>query len=358
MLDLAPSGLTELKGRFPSGEEQCTLALSPDEFVLDDKLPLVRPVPRSLLAEVSGDDETAEFFRKVLASVDGVTLSSSPKAGLRVIRTADSGPLAGKPALILLPPLKPHDEALRVLRDPVTAERHPLVDGLNWQGWLSAGPSSLGKSLPNTPLLWQGTAGLVWLAGSADAARHLVLNFDWEASNAARLPATVLLLRRFVENVRDDQPASYTANFDTNAPIALSFREAPDRAPVTMGFTSVVEMGKSFSRVLAAADRLELRAPATPGFLTIRRSDEILVRGAVQFADPRQSNFRRAESFLVNAPADAVGVRERNTKPDPLKLLWLALLGGLLFLSWWPSWKAEDDSVKKSPLRAKERRMV
>src|SRR5206468_12240541 len=112
--------------------------------------------------------------------------------------------------------------------EPIAPERDPLVAGLNWQGWFGTGPYGFAPAPGDTPLLWQGRWPLMFVraapaetasgkpAAVANSGRKLMLAFDWSTSNAARLPATVLLVRRFLETERDAQQASYAANFDCN----------------------------------------------------------------------------------------------------------------------------------------------
>jgi hypothetical protein len=67
----------------------------------------------------------------------------------------------------------------------------------------------------------------------------------------------------------------------------------------------------------------------------MRRGDEVLVRGAAQFADARQGDFRAAEKFRVELPGEQKSAMERNTRPDPWATWWLLALAGLVLGSWW-----------------------
>ena len=48
-LALASDGITTLTGTFPSGADYLTVKLDPDDFVLDDELPIVNPQPKTLI---------------------------------------------------------------------------------------------------------------------------------------------------------------------------------------------------------------------------------------------------------------------------------------------------------------------
>ena len=162
-----------------------------------------------------------------------------------------------------------------------------------------------------------------------------MLAFDWGTSNAARLPATVLLARRFLEMERDAQRVEFAANFDCGSTVPIA------GVPLEGAFTLTYESSASRSvppEVIAipVAQRSELRAPTRAGFFTIRRDDDVVVRGAAQFADARQGDFRAAERFVNEVRSERKAALERNTTPDPLATWWLALLAAAVLWSWWP----------------------
>ncbi len=238
------------------------------------------------------------------------------------------------------------------MRDPVVAERHALVDGLNWQGLLGPGPAGLAMGANDEGLLWQGAAPLVWLRAGAEGRRQLVLNIEWATGNAGRLPASVLLVKRYVEAVRDAQPGVYAANFDAGGLVALA--EA-DRAPQSAEAGDVVwsveaELEGATRREVEVAELAVLRAPAEAGFFVVRRGEEVLVRGAARFADARQGDFRGAGSFRREPPAgEAAAARARNTQADPFAAGWLALAAAALVGSWWPGHAGRVDERKVGP---------
>ena len=101
--------------------------------------------------------------------------------------------------------------------------------------------------------------------------RQLVLNFEWDSGNAARLPATVLLLRRYVESVRDAQAGAYAANFDADALVPLAER---DRVAEPAAEWTLAVDGRGAPRGVRRQELSVLRAPAEAGFFTVRRGDE------------------------------------------------------------------------------------
>jgi hypothetical protein len=331
-LEIAGGALAELSGGFPDGVEQLTVVLAGDGFAADDRLPLVRPAAKPLVVSVEGDDAAAQFLRKLAGGIDGVKLEASPAATLRIARARADGLSAEKRGGVFWPEADQRQSA-SIMTDPITAERHPLVADLNWQGWIGTGVHGYVATPNDTPLLWQDRWPLVFLHSTAEGARQLRLAFDWETSNASRLPATVLLLRRFIETERDAQFAPFAANFDAGAPIALT--GVPPEGELTLTFQPAVEKREPETRPLAASERIGFSAPGRAGFFTVKRSTELVVRGATQFADARQGDFRAAETFFNDDPQERRVAMERLTQPDPLTTFWLIALAGLALGSWW-----------------------
>lgn len=330
---LAPGALAEISARFPAGAERVTVVLAEDGFAADDRLPLVVPRAKPLAVAVEGDDGAAQFFGKVARVVDGVTVvSGAAPATLRIARLGAEAVAAEARGGIFWPPADRRAQ-LPLLNESVTPARDPLVADLNWQGWLGAGPHGFAAVPGDRPLLWHGRWPLVWVR-EAPGARKLIFGFDWETSNAARLPATVLLVRRFLEAERDAQRAAYRANFDGGSRVAIV--GAPTDGAWTLEFAPAHGAAGELPRVtsLAPAERAELRAPGRAGFFTVRRGDEVLVEGAAQPGDVRQGDFRSAETFTVELGDARDAALERHTVADPLVPLWLLLLAAAMLGSW------------------------
>ncbi|MEO7414130.1 MAG: BatA domain-containing protein [Opitutaceae bacterium] len=330
-LEIAAGALTELSGLFPDGVVESTVVIAGDGFTADDRLPLVRPAAKPLAVSVEGEDAAARFFQKLAGGIDGAKQVAPSAATLRLARARTDELNLEKRGGIFWPEADQRQSA-SLMADPITAERHPLVTELNWQGWLGTGPHGYVATPNDTPLLWQGRWPLVFVRETAGGARQLRLGFDWDTSNASRLPATVLLLRRFLETERDAQSAPYAANFDAGAPIALN--GVPSAGELTLVFQPAAG-GEAETRTLVAAERIGLQAPGRAGFFTIKRGAELIVRGATQFADARQGDFRAAETFFNDDPSELRAAIERLTQPDPFATWWLVILAGLALGSWW-----------------------
>lgn len=356
-LELEPGAIVEISARLPEGADEATVVLAADDFAADDRLPLVRPAPKPLTVAIEGTDDAAEFFRKLAADVAGVTVAApgSP-ATLRLARlSADD--VAREPHGGIF--WAPADERQQppLATEPVTPEHDALVAALNWQGWIGTGPHGYSTRPGDIPLLWQGRFPLVFVRPAPDElarlgvpGRKLLLAFDWSTSNAPRLPATVLLVRRFLEAERDAQRAPYAANFDCNSSVEVVELPASSTAPeaaLTLSFRPAAG-GPAEARAVPPGERADLRAPGRVGYFRLSRGDELLVRGAAQFADTRQGDFREAETFFVEIRGERQAAIEHNTRPDPLVVVWLVALAALLIGSWWTRAAGKDASSPAS----------
>jgi hypothetical protein len=327
---VAAGGVVELAGEFPAGADRVTLVLDPDAFASDDQLPLVRPQPKPLAVSIGGaaGEPALDFFRKVAAEVDGVSVSALPGGDLRIARV-DAAAAGGEArGGILLPPAQAQREVTLAV-EPVTPEHHPLVDGLNWQGWTGPAPAGFTRGENDTVLLWQGGVPLALLHRTPPGARQLRLAIDWERTNASRLPATVLLARRFLEEERDAKARPFAANFDCGAPLV------PAAGLDGGGLAIEFEPARGGAPEREVTGSSAPRVPGRPGFFRVRRGEEVLVRGAAQWADSRQGDFRRAETFFQDNPTQRQAALERLTRPDPLATLWLLAAAACALGSWW-----------------------
>ncbi|MDR0901889.1 MAG: BatA domain-containing protein, partial [Opitutaceae bacterium] len=172
-VEIGAGGLAELTGRFPGDAGALTLALAPDEFALDDRLPLVRPAPKRLTVAVEiADRETRGFFQKIVAGVDGTERAPRDAGGLRiadwgVFQPQPPGDVTGiflmREAAETIAQRAALGEGRRVRLEAVVAERHPLVADLNWQGFIGTGAGGLKREPGDEVLLWQGGEALAWL---------------------------------------------------------------------------------------------------------------------------------------------------------------------------------------------------
>lgn len=332
---LEPGGIRAIRGEWPRGVEQCRLVLNPDAFALDDTMPLVLPQPKRLTAIWSAPAALQGFVEKIARSLDGVEPDTGgrPDFAIAMLAATASGLPTDRSGIFLL-----HDEqgGDRLRSGVIVPDRHPIMSGLSWQGLLARTGSALATTNSDRTLLWQGAAPLIFLRESGRT-RQLVFNFDVAHANLDRLPAFVLLVRRFVETLRAEKVELEARNVELNQPLEIAARLSDEPAGLwNLGVSPSQEGGGGTPPLHATVlppGLASLRAPDEPCFFEIRQGTRRLFEGAAHFADTREADFKLAASENTIAPR-ARELTIRNSRRDMLTPLWLVLLAGTLLASW------------------------
>jgi hypothetical protein len=288
--------------------------LSADEFPTDDALPLVAAEAKPFGVFVTGNPALTSLAERIVATVSGARRVTTPaEADLAMVSSAEDlgGSFLGAKVIFAAAT----SEARGSVNAPIAAEKHPLTEGLMWDGLLMSGLGPLSMVHGDQALVWQRGDALVFLRRSGGR-QVLFLNFDVEKSNADRLPSFVLLLSRFLASVQAEKPVVFADNFETH-----------QRLPISGKGLSSVNDG-DVTEVIGDA-----HAPGAPGFFNVQRGKELLLRGGAHFADAQEADFRAAGTVLPDL-GRAVAVRRENTVGDPFALGWTALLAAALIGSW------------------------
>jgi hypothetical protein len=322
---LAAGETKVIGGTLPIGAVAATVLLSPDAFALDDVLPLVRPRPKPVRVSLQLDGPERGVVERVLRGVEHIRMADTPvDADLFFARRpADgTGVVRAVPSVLFAAP----DAAGKPLEGWIVADKHALVDGAGWQGLLCAESAGLVPQAEDTALVWRNDTPLVLLRqeNPRPAPPTLHFNFQLSKTNAPRLPAFVVLLRRYIETIRAGLPVPSAVNADTHQRLPLAY--APERGGLTL------REGEATAPITPAQAAV-FRAPTRAGFFQVLQGGQILLDGAAQFSDSREADLTRC------APADTLAVRERamahaTSAPDPWRPLWLALLLALPLLAW------------------------
>ena len=129
---LDPGATTDISGELPAGMDKLTLELEDDRFVLDNRLPLVRPQSKTLAIRVAENEGFRALFEQMLRIAEPLSIATdggqdvsfeafnplTPRAfaGAAIVFAEDSG-MPGK-----------------LLSGTIFAENHSLMESLNWQG--------------------------------------------------------------------------------------------------------------------------------------------------------------------------------------------------------------------------------
>ncbi|CAN5705787.1 hypothetical protein BH11VER1_BH11VER1_12570 [soil metagenome] len=325
-LNLAPGQTLALNGELPPEIERATLKLTPDKFTWDDQLPLQKPQPRIVNIDIRLRDKLGETLHKMMSAMNHVVTANvtAPDLLLSEIGT----------------PVQTHaiqfagsgTETVALDAAWTIAESHPLTRDLNWMGLLTPRPMELTVTDQDEPLLWKGDRVMALLRHDKNAGGHsirrLMLAWDVMQSNAARHPAFLVMLQRFVEQVREEKPSLWADNFEISQHLKVA------------GGTQLTLHQD------ATSEPYEDRVPEKAGFFEVKEGDQLRLKGATHFADTREANFHDAE------PLDTVEERRweaalKQSEADPLTPLWILLILACLIGSW--AWK--NQRVKVQALR-------
>ncbi len=324
-VDLQPGHPQVLKGEFPRGLDQLEVCLEPDKFTLDDRMAIVRPKPKQLTVELLGDDATVDLFAKLAQTIPSLaTVQAGEQADVDFRAQDPHLPIPNTAISSVFVFNFPEDKST-LTGGPYAMEDDPLMQDLNWQALTYQPLDAVPAAPQDHVLLWKNQKPLIFIRPLTGDRRQLVFNFNFSTSNAARLPAFVLLIDRFVELVRQDKLAPESRNVELAEPLTIT--TDPRKGPITIhdpegGVTQIAPQALS-----------NLRAPSVPGFFTVTQGDDTPLTGAAQFADARESDFSTAttEDTLEKHTAKLVDVQ---THADAWAPIWLIALGTLLVLSW------------------------
>jgi hypothetical protein len=365
VIRLEPGQSRTVEGEWPEGAERMVLALSADRFAIDDALPLVRPVSRSVKVALAISGPAADLMGRMVKAVDGVEVVADAASADVVIGPINAVPENDGIQLVVTdesssenPGESPSSSTRKpVAYDPawVTAEDHPLTRDLGWGGLMSGPAGNLAITVSDEPLLWKGGKPLAFVRSTVlpggRRVQNLVLNFDVAGSTAARSPAVVVLVQRFIDRIRTRIDRPWADNFETGQVIEIPQSVANASDGGAMMSVTGIDGGPSVSKAPFRG-----RAPWIPGFFTVSAGRESptntpSVRGAAQFADSRESDFRKA------APVDTLETVRmelaiKQSIADPWAPLWVGIAIGALLVAWgWRGAKARasgDDSLRYS----------
>lgn len=307
---LAPGQMETINGPFPGNERHLRVRLTPDAFPLDDELPLVAVEPKPLKVAIAAPRELTALFEKVIKTIPAAMRTDQAADADVVVSTAAA---TGQSAIVLSGKIVSEGPPAGA----IVTESHPLMDGLVWDGLLSQGPGPLVPGPRDQTLLWQGEKPLIVLSRTGGV-QQLMFNFDLATSNAARLPAFVLLAGRFLAGVREAKAVHFAENFECGQWLPIP----------AAGATLVV----GTERVQPLPGGL-LRAPLRAGFFNVQAKGAEVLDAACHFGDPREADFKNAVSNTLDETHSAA-IRQLNSLPDPLAAIWLVVIAAALVGSW------------------------
>lgn len=331
-VSLPARSLVTLQSNFPSQAQRIQLKLSGDEFATDDTLRIVRPVPKKLTIEAA--PALAALNKKLLRAIEQLTPGTAADADITLASydPLDPTPVQGNAVIFV-------DDATQggqYLAGGIIAEKHPLLDGLNWQSLLVRETIALELRPNDQTLLYQDKRPLILLrslpaTAERPACQQLLFNFDPRLSNIENQPALIVILLRFIEQIRAVKVAPSQENLETSQPIALASNSTTPPVPVRLMELSA--SGEAL-RTKEVDPNIPLTAPELPGYFRYQQGESTLLEAATYFADTREADFRECAEVNQLADAQAAAI-QAHSKGDPYWHLWLLALIGILLVSWY-----------------------
>jgi hypothetical protein len=311
-VSLAPGASTILEGPFPAGTNTAFLVASPDRFTLDDRVPLVRPLRKTIAVTTRDSTGLKEALDRIVNSLPDVrSVPFPPEADVVLARMESARPfLPEQPAILFAT----GDTNRTGAPGWVIATDDPLVREAGWASLVGAVPAGLEQNADDIPLIWLGREPLAVRRRASNGVESVLVNFDISTANAPRLPALVLLVRRFLEEVRSRKVAFTRDHFECNQLLALAANT--NGGPVTL------QRAGAPPQSLPAGSASLLRAPDEPCHFTVMQGTNRLLEGAAHFADAREADLRQA------GPADGLAAvtraaQRQNSEADPFTPVWI-----------------------------------
>jgi hypothetical protein len=318
--EIGAKSFVTIQAAFPVDAEDVRIALSPDDFTLDDTMPVIAPRPKELELYTATSAAFRDLTDKLLRSLASTRPSNDAASSDLAITSYDP-----------LDPSLPESNAILFVEDPtsvgkylkggILAEAHPLMDGINWQSLLVRETLQLPRQPSDRVLLWQEKRPLIFLRENGDK-RMLCFNFDLRLSNATQQPAFIVLLHRFAETIRAEKVADQALNLETGQPIRIAATPG-----LTVKATASDVSGKSMPAPPTG------RAPYLPGFLTVSQGETSLLQAAVHFADTREADLSGCAPTATE-PLANIATIELHTAPDPFARIWVLVLLAALLVAW------------------------
>jgi hypothetical protein len=300
-ITLAPDEIRLVSRKLKSNDGDIVLQLQRDDFPLDDLFPIVLPRTRTITWQIQDSQglfNTIYTFMSRFPHMEEVsqhpTLQVNTVTPSRLSETANDLPQ--------IQWLISQDDAKepRIRRsNGAVATNHPLVRSLRFAPLLVPTTSITALPKQDEVLVWKGNQPIISLGGTPKAPILRIL-FDIRYSNASRLPSFIVLMHRFIDDLRSRVVTLEARNVDTlqliSIPLATTEKER--YVKITNGNDSrTIEVDSKASNTI-------VRAPSEPGLFDVMADGISVLHGAASFQDTREADLSKAESFAITEAQD------------------------------------------------------
>jgi len=307
---IQPQKIVSLSGAIPFGSLTAKLVLSADSFTLDDTLPLILPQPKTLFIHASAYEPFQKLASSITSGFTNTANALTPEeADTQLITQTSLENLSNNAICFNNSPV----ENAKYLRGNIVAEKHPLVADLNWQSLLIREVPPIPHTTSDQVLLWQGTRALIFLRSVSPDKQCLIFNFDITLSNIEKSESSVVLLYRFLKNIRNTKSTHEQSITETAQPLELM----KDQQSITRTYQKPIK----------------LQAPKQPGYFYITQGETKILSAANYFADTREADFSECDTDYLPATTNATAVFN-HTSDDPYWRYWVLLITLALAIAW------------------------
>lgn len=344
-ITIEPRKIISLSGAIPTGSTTAKLVLSSDSFTLDDTLPIISPQPKTLLIHASAYQPFETLSSNITSGFINTRSASSPdQADTLLITQTALDTLSNNAICFNNAPAKnpPY------LKGNIIAEKHPLMDGLNWQSLLLRQVPPIPHTASDQVLLWQGTRALIFLrpiTADSENKQSLIFNFDITLSNIDKSESAVVLLYRFLNDIRNAKPTHEQTITETSQPLDLVIPTVTSENPLTLTTRSLAN-DKIITKTYQT--KTKLYAPSAPCYFHITQGETDILSSANYFADTREADFTECNTTYLPASTNPTAVF-KHTTGDPYWRYWVLLIIAALALAWHHANKPSPLTANKSP---------
>lgn len=326
-ITIQPGKIISLKGTIPNGSTKAKLVLSPDNFTLDDTLPIIIPQPKTLNIHAS----PYQPFQKLSSSITSgfkntITTTTPENADTLLITQTALTTLTNNAICFNNIPTK----NAKYLTGNILAEKHPLIDGLNWQSLLIRDVPPIPHTAKDQVLLWQGNRALIFLRPTPNKKQALIFNFDITLSNFNKSESAVVLLYRFLNNIRNAKLTHQQSITETAQPLNIITPTITPENPLTI---TIQNLTNNKTTTKKYTSKTKLYAPIKPCYFNIKQGETNILTAANHFADTREADFSKCQTQYLPASTHASAVFT-HTSGDPYWRYWILLTIAALALAW------------------------
>lgn len=344
-VQLPARGLVTLQAALPTDADRAVLSLSSDDFSLDDSLHFVRPAAKQLSFAYS--PQFQPIAEKFMRSIDGLVPHTSGTADLSLVSydPLDPQAITGN-ALVFV---NDDTQGGKYLAGGILAEKHPWLDGLNWQSLLIRECIGMDVGPNDHVILQQGKRPLIAVRHApandrAGSHQQLLFHFDPRRSNLENQPAWIILLLRFIDDIRHKKVTFFRENTELLQKFPLA-QATIDPAP-SLEIQQLDLDGRIVVRTQLPAHQ-PIAIPERPGFYRFTQGDDTLCEVAAHFADTREADFRRCGEVNQCSQATLQAITLHSIS-DPLRPIWILLFLTCLLTSWFFSQKNQPVRLSQS----------